>query len=200
MNFSRMTSVAALLFVTSACATTQKIGNGVATIAQAPVRLADGALSRTERVLVAADKAMEIAERTSNFVNNIPSNTSQLTVNALRVSNNIVRSSISGFVSPRQVVHTAANTSIGQAYTSGRSTSNYSNSQSHAACNAPAQYTSTGQSTQRYTSPRSTYSSAARSTVQSATSTARRYIPASKTYASAKSTYTPSRTYTASNP
>ena len=110
MNYSQIVAIAALGFVTAGCATTKKVGSGAFAVAKAPFQVADAALTGTERVLNIANKAVSIAEKTSNLVPILPGSNAKLSIAAVQAQAGLIRSAFNGFGPSHNNAKTIADT------------------------------------------------------------------------------------------
>ena len=111
MKYSRIAASIAFAATTAACATTQKIGNGVVTIVKAPIDIADAALTGTERVLNVADKAVSIAYKTRSVVSGVPGADPLASLKTIKAQTSAVRWALGGLEKTQRAATTVSRVS-----------------------------------------------------------------------------------------
>ena len=184
MKYSRIAMVMALAASTAACATTQKIGNGVVTVVKAPIDIADAALTGTERVLNVADKAVSIAYKTRAVVAGVPGVDPLSSLNTIQAQTSAMRWALGGLDNAQRAATTVSYASNARQYVSAASQT--AHQVQTVVSHAPVQR-SFAQTTTQYVTSR-----APQSAVQyasNASSATRSYTPAP-----AAASYTPAAT------
>ena len=207
MKYSRIAAIIACAASTTACATTQKIGNGVVTIVKAPIDIADAALTGTERVLNVADKAVSIAYKTRAVISGVPGADPLAGINTIKAQTSAMRWALGGLDNAERAATTVSYASSGRNFVS--STSSPVNQTRAAASYVPAQraYTpATNQYVKSRTPQTTTRISGSKQFASNTRSTARSYTapPPAPSYTPTPPAprYTPtatSRTYTSNS-